>query len=147
MKNNNLAVALTILLSVATLVIGFIIGVETHKTEVVVETEPKVHTRYTAYGRYYTDGTVITDDGYDSMAWEYNTDSVSGQTPYDNMPVWIGFDDNGTPDNITDDIVLGLVYDRETAIYDALETELGDDFQLERDGNNIRIQSLKRGDN
>ena len=147
MKNNNFAVALTILLSIATLVIGFIIGVETHKTEVVVETEPKVHTRYTAYGRYYTDGTVITDDGNDSRWWEYNTDSVSGQTPYDNMPVWIGFDDNGTPDNITDDVILGLVYDRETAIYDALETELGDDFQLERDGNNIRIQTLERGDN
>lgn len=107
--------------------------------------QPKVESKqYTAYGRYYTNGTVITNDGNE---WNYNTDSISDKTPTDNMPVWIAFDDNGTPDSITDDIILGLVYDRETAIYDALETELGDDFQLERDGNNIRIQTLKRGDN
>ena len=148
MKNNNLAVALTILLSVATLVIGFIIGVESHKVPTEsAPTEPKVHTRYTAYGRYYTDGTVITNDGNDSMWWEYTTDTISNKTPYDNMPIWIGFDDNATPNDITDDIILGVVYDRETAIYDALETELGDNFELKRDGNNIRIQTLKRSDN
>ena len=149
MKNNNL----TILLSVATLVIGFIIGVETHKPRVepelvpIAEVESKVHTRYTAYGRYYTDGTVTVSDGYDSMAWEYDTDLVSGQTPYDYMPVWIAFDDSGTPDYIKDDVVLGLVYDRETAIYDALEEEFEEDFEIERNGNNIRIQTLERGDN
>ena len=132
MKNNNLAVALTILLSVATLVIGFIIGVETHKT-----TEPKVHTRYTAYGRYYTNSTVITNDG---NIWDYSTDTISDKTPYDTMPIWIGFDDNATPDRVEDDIILGVVYDRETAIYDALEIALSDEFELEREGNNIRIQ-------
>ena len=143
MKKNNLAVALIILLSVATLVIGFIIGVETHK-EPIVEVEPtesKTHTRYTAYGRYYTDGTVITDDGNE---WDFTTDTISDKTPYDNMPIWIGFDDNGTADDITDDVVLGCVYDVNTAIYDALETELSAEFELERDGNNIRIQG---GDN
>ena len=143
MKNNNLAVALTILLSVATLVVGFIIGVETHKTELVVETEPKAHTRYTEYGRYYTNGVVITDDGNE---WSYTTDTISDKTPYDNMPIWIGFDDNATPNDITDDIILGVVYDRETAIYDALESELSAEFELERDGNNIRIQTLKRSE-
>lgn len=51
----------------------------------------------------------------------------------------LGFDDNETPD----DIILGLVYDRETAIYDALETALSDEFEIERNDNNIRISILK----
>lgn len=100
--------------------------------------------QYTAYGRYYTDGTVITDDGNDSLWWEYSTDTISDQTPYDAMPVWVAFDDNATPDDITDDIILGLVYDRETAIYDQLEAELSKDFEIERNGNEIRIMSLER---
>lgn len=104
-------------------------------------TEPKTEPqRYTAYGRYYTDGTVITDDG---NVWDYATDTISDQTPTDAMPIWAGFDDNGTPDDITDDIILGLVYDRNTAIYDALETALSDSFKLERDGNNIKIKGEK----
>jgi hypothetical protein len=129
-----------VLLAVASVVGGCIIGVELNKcmeAKPVVSEQP--HTRYTAYGRYYTDGTVITNDGNE---WSYSTDVVSDKTPYDNMPVWIGFDDNGTGD-ITDDIVLGLVYDRNTAIYDALETALSDEFELERDGNNIRIGGIK----
>ena len=105
--------------------------------------EPKVHTRYTTQGRYYTDGTVITEDGNE---WGYATDIISDQTPTDAMPVWAGFDDNGTPDDITDDIILGLVYDRNTAIYDALETALSDKFILERDGNNIKIQEVINND-
>lgn len=96
--------------------------------------------RYTAYGRYYTDGTVITNDG---NIWEYSTSSISDKTAYDGMPVWVGFDDNSTPDNITDDIILGLVYDRNTAIYDELEDALGDKFQLERNNNNIHIGGIK----
>lgn len=131
------AVAILILLSVTALVGGFIVSVEEHKeADVVQEVE---HTRYTAYGRYYTEGTVITNDGNE---WSYSTDTVSDKAPYDAMPVWIGFDDNGTTD-ITDDIILGLVYDRETAIYDALETALNEEFELERDGNNIQIGGMK----
>lgn len=130
--------AIFVLLAVATLVGGFIFGIEAHKD---IDVEPEVeHTRYTAYGRYYTDGTVITNDGNE---WSYSTDSISDKTPYDNMPVWIGFDDNGTPTNIADDVILGLVYDRNTAIYDALETTLDDKFELERDGNNIHIGGIK----
>lgn len=107
-------------------------------------TEPQVESqRYTAYGRYYTDGTVITNDGNE---WGYSTDIISDQTPTDAMPVWVGFDDNGTPDNITDDIILGLVYDRNTAIYDSLESELSNEFQLERDGNNIYIKGEIKND-
>lgn len=125
-----------VILAVLTLVVGFIVTAEMPQKR-VVET-PKVEpTRYTAYGRYYTDGTVITDDGNE---WSYSTDTISDKTPTDNMPVWIGFDDNGTPTNITDDIVLGLVYDVYTAIYDALETELSKEFELEREGNNIQIK-------
>lgn len=109
----------------------------------IVEDEPEVeekpHTRYTAYGRYYTNGTVVTEDGNE---WAYSTDTISDQTPTDAMPVWIAFDDNGT-DDITDDVILGLVYDRNTAIYDDLETALGDKFELERDGNNIHIGGIK----
>lgn len=131
------AVAILILLSVTALVGGCVFGIESHKeVDVVQEVE---HTRYTAYGRYYTEGTVITNDGNE---WSYSADTVSDKAPYDAMPVWIGFDDNGTTD-ITDDIILGLVYDRETAIYDALETALNDEFELERDGNNIQIGGMK----
>lgn len=117
-----------------------LVGCNTHE-----ESAPQVKPQtYTAYGRYYTDGTVITNDG---NIWEYTTDTISDRTPTDGMPIWIGFSDNGTPNDITDDIILGLVYDRNTAIYDDLETALSDGFELERDGNNIRIQTLKRSDN
>lgn len=97
-------------------------------------------TRYTAFGRYYTNGTVVTNDG---NTWAYTTDTISDKTPYDNMPVWIGLDDNGTPTDITDDIVLGLVFDVYTAIYDDLATSLSESFELERDGNNIRIKEVR----
>lgn len=105
------------------------------------ETTPQVESQtYTAYGRYYTDGTVITNDGNE---WEFSTDTISDKIPTDAMPVWIGFDDNGTPDEIKDDIILGLVYDRETAIYDQLEATLGEEFEFEREGNNIHIGGMK----
>ena len=126
------------LIFVATLAIGFIVTAEVEEhSQVEIEPTPTVHTRYTAFGRYYTNGTVITDDG---NIWSYSTDIISDKTPTDAMPVWIGFDDNGTPADITDDIILGLVYDVYTAIYDALETELSKEFELERDGNNIHIK-------
>jgi hypothetical protein len=101
---------------------------------------------YTAYGRYYTNievegigiiEGVITDDG---NVWEYHTDTISDRTPSDAMPVWVGFNDNGTPADITDDIVLGLVYDLNTAIYDDLETALSDKFEVHRNKNNIQIR-------
>ena len=108
------------------------------------EPTPQVESaQYTAYGRYYTNGTVITNDG---NKWAYSTDSISDRTPTDAMPIWIAFDDNATPNDITDDIILGAVYDRNTAIYDDLETALDDTFELERDGNNIRIMTLERND-
>lgn len=105
-----------------------------------VEVEPQPHIVYTAYGRYYTNGTLITNDGNE---WAYTTDTISNQTPYDTMPVWAALDDNGTADIVEDDVILGLVYDRETAIYDDLETALGDKFELTREGNNIHIGGIK----
>ena len=131
-NTHGLIEAILILLCVATLIITA--KAHTNKTVPTIE---QPHTRYTAYGRYYTDGTVVTNDGNE---WAYSTNSISDKTPTDHMPVWIGFDDNGTPEDITDDIILGLVYDVYTAIYDTLETELSHEFKLERDGNNIRIK-------
>jgi hypothetical protein len=131
-----------VFLVVLAIVVGFIATAEMPQKRVI---EPKPnevqpHTRYTAFGRYYTNGTVITDDGNE---WSYTTDTISDKTPTDHMPVWIGFDDNGTPDDIYDDVILGFVYDVNTAIYDALETELSKEFELERDGNNIHIGGAK----
>ena len=99
-----------------------------------------IHTRYTANGRYYTNGTVVTDDGNE---WSYDTDTISDKPTYDGMPVSVGFDDNGTPDNIYDDIVLGLVWDINTSVYDDLESALSDVFEIEREGNNLRIKGRR----
>ena len=98
--------------------------------------EPKIHTQYATKGHYYADGTVITTDG---NIWDYQTDIISDKPSYDNQAVNVGFDDNGTPDDITDDIILGLAWDIETSIYDRLESALSDKFDLEREGNNIKI--------
>lgn len=105
------------------------------------EPTPKPESQqYTAYGRYYTNGTVVTNDG---NKWSYATDTISDQIPTDAMPVWVAFDDNGTPDRVEDDVILGLVYDRNTAIYDELEAALSDKFIIERDNNNIKIGGTK----
>lgn len=97
-----------------TLVIATVLAVGLHIGISQVDTTEveTPHNKYTAYGRYYTDGTVITNDGNE---WAYSTDLISNQIPTNDTPVWVGFDDNGTPNDITDDIILGLVYDRETA--------------------------------
>ena len=99
--------------------------------------EPE-HSSYIVSGRYYTSGEVITQDG---NVWGYYQDIISEDPSYDNEPVFAIFDDNGTPDNIYDDEIYGVVLDRETAIYDALETELSKSFTVERDGNVISISA------
>lgn len=100
--------------------------------------QPEVeHNRYVMQGRYYTSN--ICEDTNGNM-WKYSTTTVSNTDVYDSMPVYICFDDAGTPDDIYDDEVLGLVYDRETAIYDELESTLSEAFVVERDGNHIRIR-------
>lgn len=102
----------------------------------VAEPEPE-HTRYVMQGRCYERN--VWEDTTGNL-WEYDTDTVSKVPVYDNMPVYICFDDAWTPGNIYDDIVLCVVYDRETAIYNKLETSLSESFTIERDGNIIHIE-------
>ena len=92
---------------------------------------------YITQGRYYACGEVITQDG---NAWGYSQDVISERESYDKEPVFVLFDDNGTPDNIYDDEIYGLVLDRETAIYDALEASLSESFAVERNGNVISVK-------
>ncbi len=99
---------------------------------------------YFQYGRYYfnanLNGQVVTKDG---NIWNYTQEIISEKPSYHNEPVLAALDDNGTPNIIEDDSIIGLILDRETAIYDELESALSDDFTIEREGNNIRIGILK----
>lgn len=94
------------------------------------------HTTRIVSARYYTCGEVITEDG---NAWIYSQDIISERESYDNEPVFALIDDNGTPDNIYDDEIYGVVLDRETEVYDRLEAELSKSFTVERNGNIISI--------
>lgn len=131
------------LLTIALLITLILIGCNKPEENTVTTNEPVEHNCYFTTGRYYINanmqGEVITDDG---NIWGYTQEIISNKPSYHNEPVYVGFDDNGTADNIYDDIIIGLVFDRETAIYDALEDSLSESFELEREGNNIRIQSF-----
>lgn len=99
--------------------------------------EPKAENKfYTASGRYYVNGIVITEDGNE---WGYSQDVISEKESYDDEPVFVVFDDKGTPGDIYDDAILELILDRETAIYDALEVALSEEFTVERNGNRLEI--------
>lgn len=124
-------------------------GCATDKTEpinkenlVAIEEVKHEPTNYITAGRYYFNadlqGQVVTSDG---NVWEYTQDIISEEPSYHNEPVFVVFNDNGTPSNIYDDSILGLVLDRETAIYDALEAEFSNDdnFTIKREGNVITI--------
>ena len=56
---------------------------------------------YATYGTYYSDGTIVTDDG---NAWDYFTEDVNNDTP-----VVVVFDDISTPNYIYDDEILEIV--------------------------------------
>ena len=107
-----------------------------------IATPEAEHSAYIVSGRYYTNGTVITNDG---NIWGYTQDIISEEPAYDNEPIYAVFDDNGTPDDIYDDPIAGVVLDRETAIYDALEEAFADaeGFSTERAGNTIKISVEK----
>lgn len=61
---------------------------------------------YTLDGIYCVD-TVYTSDG---NHWDYDMVDYVGDVPaYDGMPVTVWMSDNGTPDDVTDDVILGLV--------------------------------------
>lgn len=106
----------------------------TKEPQIIAETKP---TTYITAGRYYTCGEVITSDG---NVWGYSQDIISEAPSYDDEPIYALFDDNGTPDNIYDDEILGVVLDRETAIYDELEVALSESFTVERNGNIISVK-------
>lgn len=97
-----------------------------------------------ASGRYYITadltGQVLTDDG---NLWDYTQTLIADAPSYHNEPVFVYFNTNNTPDDIADDEIISIVLDRMTKIYDELEVSLSTSFELDRDGNNIRIQSLK----
>ena len=60
---------------------------------------------YTLDGIYCVDE-VFTSDG---SHWSYDMLDYVGDTPaYDGMPVTVWLSDNGTPDNVTDDVILAL---------------------------------------
>ena len=61
---------------------------------------------------YTLDGIYCVDEVYtsDGSRWCYDmVDTIDGIPTYDGMPVTVWMSDNGTPDNVTDDVVLGLV--------------------------------------
>lgn len=61
---------------------------------------------------YTLDGIYCVDEVYtsDGNRWGYDMVDYVGDTPtYDGMPVTVWLSDNGTPDDVTDDVVLGLV--------------------------------------
>ena len=61
---------------------------------------------------YTLDGIYCVDEVYtsDGNRWDYDILDYVGDTPtYDGMPVTVWLSDNGTPDDMTDDIILGLV--------------------------------------
>ena len=61
---------------------------------------------YTLDGIYCVDE-VFTSDG---NRWGYDVvDTIDGIPAYDGMPVTVWLSDNGTPDDVTDDVVLSLV--------------------------------------
>ena len=60
---------------------------------------------YTLDGIYCVD-TVFTGDG---NHWEYDMVDYVGNIPaYDGMPVTVWLSNNGTPDDVTDDVILAL---------------------------------------
>lgn len=126
-----IAVFVALIIMVGALLIGC-----TKSTEPEVQPEPMARTMY---GRYYdTSACIITEDGH---MWGCAFEKISGQTPYDNMPVWVAITDNGTPDEISDDRVLGCVLDRATSMVDELETTLSEHYNITREGNDIRIHN------
>ena len=61
---------------------------------------------YTSDGIYCVDLVCTSNINH----WSYDmVDTIDGIPAYDGMPVTVWLSDNGTPDSMTDDIVLGLV--------------------------------------
>lgn len=131
---------------ILTLIISFIavLSLCVAVDSIVNAEEQQESVMYFTYGRYYftadLQGQVLTEDG---NIWDYTQDVISDKPSYNSEPVIACFDDKGTPNDIYDDEIVSLVLDRETAIYDELETSLSEAFEVERNGNNIRISMLR----
>lgn len=76
-------------------------------TSACATTAPSASTNiYTIDGIYCVD-TVYTSDGNHR---DYDMVDYVGDVPtYDGMPVTVWMSDNGTPDDVTDDVILALV--------------------------------------
>ena len=60
---------------------------------------------------YTLDGIYCVDEVYtsDGNRWDYDMLDYVGDVPaYDGMPVTVWLSDNGTPDIVTDDVILAL---------------------------------------
>ena len=60
---------------------------------------------------YTLDGIYCVDEVYtsDGNHWSYDmVDTIDGIPAYDGMPVTVWLSDNGTPDDVTDDVILAL---------------------------------------
>lgn len=69
----------------------------------LAQPEPAI---YVAKGHYYTCGEVVTEDG---NVWDYSQFIISDQLSYNEEPVYVVMSDSGTPDNIYDDEIVGLI--------------------------------------
>ena len=76
------------------------------------EVEEPDHQEYTMFGKYAGHGVVFASDG---NIWDYWQADIR-----DDMLVRITFDDNGTPDNIEDDIIINLEEESELRGDDSL---------------------------
>lgn len=142
--NNIMNIAMVVLNIVAVIIAVFvvIIGIDTFKgyNKAMEEHKNREYKQYMLSG-YNDGGSAWVDE--EGEEWIYRTEEVSEVAVYDGMPVFLFFNDNGTPDDRYDDEIIGILYDRETAIYDELETSLSEAFELSREGNNIRISGMK----
>lgn len=64
-----------------------------------------VHTTYTANGHYYTNGIIMAVDG---MMFQY---TAPHDDYYDDMPIIVEIDDNGTPTYVDDDFIIDIYAD------------------------------------
>ena len=69
-------------------------------------TAPSASVNIYALDGIYCVDTVYTSDG---NRWRYSMLDYVGDTPtYDGMPVTVWLSNNGTPDDVTDDVILAL---------------------------------------
>lgn len=109
--------------------------------ETVEEVEETVTEKFPVYGcRYYPEtGEIVTADGEVFGVENPEILNYDGEA-YEGIPVAIGV--KGDPANVESWEILGVVYDRETAIYDELEAAFNeelDGYEVERTGNHITI--------